>query len=224
MKNMLATAFLALPLLPSFATDDTEGKKVSLFDGKTLNGWTDAKGNPAKTGWIVEDGCIHRASKGGDLFAPGEYGDFIFEFEWKISPKGNSGIKYRYTRYGKMTNGPEYQILDDDGHPDGQKGAGKRKTACLYDIMKADTEGVVRAPGAWNQGRIVARESVVEHWLNGKKVLSYDTSTEVFRKALDGSKFASTGDYAKKSPGRIMLQDHSDPVWYRKLYVTALKK
>ncbi|MBN2450681.1 MAG: DUF1080 domain-containing protein [Lentisphaeria bacterium] len=193
---------------------------VSLFDGETLAGWTRANGQPVSGGWVVEEGLLQRKSKAGDLFTAREYADFTFEIEWKVAVKGNSGIKYRFTRYEGMQNGPEYQLLDDDGHPDAKAGEGDRRTACLYDILKADTADVVRPAGEWNTTRIVARGSVVEHWLNGKMVLRYDADTDAFREAVQRSKFSKVPDYGAKRSGRIMLQDHGDPVWFRNIRIT----
>lgn len=78
-----------------------------LFDGKTLSGWATRKGCPITTGWIVEDGCIFRKHRGGDIYTVGEYEKFELELEWKISPKGNCGVKYRF----KAGLSPEYKSL-----------------------------------------------------------------------------------------------------------------
>ncbi len=207
----------------AFAQDQSaEAHRVLLFDGTSLTGWTTGSGGAVTKGWVVEDGCMHRKTRGGSLFTAKEYTNFIFEFEWKVASGSNSGIKYRYTSYGKMQNGPEYQVLDDGKHPDGKRGSGKRLAASLYDILAADTAEVKRPTGEWNQGKIVARGPVVEHWLNGKLVLRYDSSTDEFRAAVAKSKFKAHPDYAAKQTGRIMLQDHNDPVWYRNIAITEL--
>jgi len=221
LSSLVMSACMAACATRGFA-QEAVGDKVSLFDGKTLAGWTTGSGKPMEQGWVIEDGCLHRKSRGGDIFSAKAYTNFIFELEWKISPKGNSGIKYRYTTYGKSSNGPEYQILDDAGHPDGSKGAGKRRSACLYDIMVADTAEVYKEAGQWNTAKIVARGHKVEHWLNDKLVLSYDSSTDAFREAVQQSKFKANADYASKLTGRIMLQDHGNLVWYRNIAITEL--
>ncbi len=196
--------------------------KVSLFDGQTLDGWTKQDGKPIEKGWVVEDGTIYRNDSGGSLHTAKEYTNFIFDIEWKISPKGNSGIKYRFTKYGNSWNGPEYQVLDDAGHPDAKLGDGKRKVACLYDILAADTSGVYKEPGEWNQTRIVAYGPIVQHWLNGKMVLQYNTDTQEFKDAVQASKFKDYPNYAAIQTGRIHLQDHNDPVWYRNISMIEL--
>lgn len=73
--------------------------QVSLFDGKSFKGWRDvSKLNVPGNAFSIEDGAIHSNKKpwiNEDLFSLGEYEDFELEFEWKVSPHGNSGIKYR---------------------------------------------------------------------------------------------------------------------------------
>lgn len=197
-------------------------RPLPLFNGRNLDGWTSRDGSPVTAGWEAVDGTLHRASKGGDLYTDLVYGDFDFQFEWKISEAGNSGVKYRMTSYGQAYLGPEYQILDDDKHPDGQKREGRRRAAALYDLFRCNDSKSLNPVGAWNASRIVARGSRIEHWLNGKKVLDYDTSSDKFKEAVAGSKFAKHEKFAQNPWGRIMLQDHNDEVWYRNLTLKPL--
>ncbi len=194
-----------------------------LFDGKDLSAWQSASGGAVGEGWKMVDGTIHRADKGGDIFSKKEYGDFILDIEWKISEGGNSGIKYRVASYGKQMLGPEYQVLDDDKHPDGQKREGRRKTGGLYDFFQPNEMKVLNPPGHWNHTRIVARGTQFQHWLNGYKVLQYDTTSEDWKRELALSKFAKTEGFNTNARGRIMLQDHGDEVWYRDITVQELK-
>lgn len=224
MPHTLAAAGILLAACAQVAWSQAPAvpERKPLFNGVDLQGWTRRDGTPMVEGWVVEDGCIHRAGKGGDLFTNRDYADFILELEWKIAPKGNSGIKYRFGATGVGPNGLEYQILDDAQHPDGKLGAGKRRTACLYDILAGDTGDAYRQPGEWNTTRIVARGSQLEHWLNGVCILRCDTDTEAFREAVRQSKFAKDPAYGSRRSGRIMLQDHGDPVWFRNLAITEL--
>mgnify|MGYP004514418435 FL=1 len=82
--------FTDAPLLVYYA-----GERRSIFNGKDLDGWTNSKGELPGKGWKVEDGMIFRESGSGDLYLQGEYENFVLEFEFKISKKGNSGVKYR---------------------------------------------------------------------------------------------------------------------------------
>ena len=95
------------------AASKAEEEWVSIFDGETLKGWTNSNGEEVKEGgWLAKDGVLYRKAKGGDLYTAKEYADFEFRWEWKISSKGNSGVKYRVTKYGSTNLGPEYQVLD----------------------------------------------------------------------------------------------------------------
>ncbi len=202
-------------------TQAAEDKWQPLFNGKNLDGWTDAAGKPMTKGWVVQDGVLHRASRGGDLFTAKEYGNFILELEWKISPAGNSGIKYRMAKYGKRLLGPECQVLDDDKHPDGKKGA-DRQSGALYDILECNSDKQLKPVGQWNKVRIVANGTKLEHWLNGKKVVEVDTASERWKKLVAASKFKNVEGFGSVKSGRIMLQDHNDPVWYRNIVIREL--
>lgn len=198
-------------------------KPLPLFDGLTLNGWVDGAGNPIKPGgWIADEGALHRKDKGGSIYTELEYGDFEFNLEWKISEGGNSGIKYRVTKYDKALLGPEYQVLDDDKHPDGKKREGRRKSAALYDLFKCNDQKQLAKVGEWNKTKIVVRGSKAEHWLNGKKVLAYDTTSEEWKQEHALSKFNKHKDFAKNPWGKIMLQDHGDLVWYRNITIKPM--
>jgi hypothetical protein len=195
---------------------------TSLFDGKSLTGWTNAQGGEPGKGWVIEDGSIARKGMSGDLFTAKEYGDFDFRFEWKIAPGGNSGVKYRVMSYDGKILGPEYQVLDDERHPDAKIGS-HRQAAALYDILPAEADKKSLKPvGEWNESRIVCQGAVLQHWLNGVKALEVDTSSEAFAAAVAKSKFKSVKDFAKNTSGRIMLQDHMDPVWFRNLRIKEL--
>lgn len=216
----------ALALLSGCATQSgktANDNSVPLFDGKTLTGWTLADGKPITAGWQAEDGVLHRAGKGGDIYTAKEYGNFDFSFEWKIAPGSNSGVKYRMALYGKAWLGPEYQVLDDDKHPDAKLRDGRRKTAALYDLYVANDKKMLKPVGEWNSSRIVAKGSKIEHWLNGKLVLQYDTASEDFKAQVAGSKFAKTPTFNQNPTGRIQLQDHGDEVWFRNLTIKELK-
>lgn len=225
MTKYCATLMAAFTLLTACTTTGSDAKDgfTPIFDGKTLNGWTTADGKPVTAGWQAEDGVIHRAGKGGDIYTAKEYGDFDFQFEWKIAPGANSGVKYRMALYGKAWLGPEYQVLDDDKHPDAKLREGRRKTAALYDLYVPNDQKKLNPVGEWNKSRIVAKGSKIEHWLNGKLVLQYDTASDDFKAQVAGSKFAKTPSFNQNPTGRIQLQDHGDEVWFRNLCIKELK-
>ncbi len=216
-KNSLA--FRALLLLPAIAlalvSPLARGEEgwISLFDGKTLKGWTADKTDTIEN-WEVQDGCIHWTGKGANLNSTQDFLNFELEFEWKVAPGTNSGLKYRYS--GGI--GPEYQILDDEGGHAGGKEKGV--TASLYEI-KAPTGKVLKPVGEFNQSRVVARGNHLEHWLNGVKVVEIDIDTPEWAEAKAGSKFKDKEGFATK-PGPIHLQDHGGEVWFRNLRIKPL--
>lgn len=226
MKPKIAIAFaltlvFTLALALTSISHAAEEKWQSLFNGKNVEGWTTSNGKPMTKGWVAKDGVLHRESKGGDLFTAKAYSNFIFELEWKISPAGNSGIKYRMADYGGRLLGPECQVLDDDKHPDGKKGK-NRQSGALYDILECNANKDLKPVGEWNHVRIVANGSKLEHWLNGKKVVDIDTASHEWKKLVAASKFKNVKDFGTAKSGRIMLQDHSDPVWYRNIRIQEL--
>jgi hypothetical protein len=189
---------------------------ILLFDGKTLQGWEDpSKRTPPGNSFAVEDGCL-KALKGPtyreDLFTLRKFVDFELQFDWRISPKGNSGLKYRVQNRQWVLERPgariedvvaqayasgkservvggqeyvvgfEYQCLDDSGHPDGLRG-GSHSTGALYDFI-APSSHQWKPAGEFNHSRLVVKGSHVEHWLNGVKVVDADLkSPEIGRAA-----------------------------------------
>ena len=217
--NARSLRWLAVALVSTSAAD--EGW-VSLFDGETLDGWTNAKGQKVEEkAWIAEDGVLFRKKRGGSLFTAKEYRDFEFRWEWKISPKGNSGVKYRVSTYGKDFLGPEYQVIDD------QNGAVRRtpryQAGAIYDLIPPNDQKILRPVGEWNSSRIVARGPHLQHFLNGKLVAEVKVGSDQWKKALAKSKFKGRQDFAANPTGRIFLQDHGNQVWYRKLAIKELK-
>ncbi len=178
----------------------------SLFDGQSLQGWKQ-NGN-----WKVEEGAMVRAAGGGGISYQTKKvpDDFDLRFEWKVGPGSNSGIYYRPGQY-------EYQILDNQKHADGKNP--RTSAASLYFCM-APSHDATRKPGEWNTGRIVCHGSVIQHWLNGKKVIDFDYADERWADEVEllrlrGGKLASRGAF-------LSLQDHGDPVAYRNIRIREL--
>lgn len=217
---MMKSLFLAFVLCVISTVSAQEAKPLS--DGKTFAGWVKADGKPVAddAGWEMVDGVIHRKGKSGDIFTDKEYANFEFEWDWKISAGGNSGVKYRVTHYGKELLGPEYQMIDDDKHADGKLLT--HKTACIYDLFPTIENKPVKPVGEWNHSKIVANGGKFEHWLNGSKVAECDTTTPAWKEAVTKSKFKSKPDWALNPKGKIMLQDHGDEVWFRNLTIKEL--
>ena len=206
------------------ATDaKTDVEFVSLFDGKTLQGWTDTNGKPPSPGWVVEDGVIHRnALKAGNIITERQFDNFDLRFEWKVNKGGNSGLKYRtFPVPKKGLYGCEYQLLDDDNHPNGKKAT--TRCGALYDLYAPDEgQKVVKPVGEFNASRVVAQGTRLEHWLNGKKILEVDTASDEWKDRIAKSKFKSIKEFAAEKPGPILLQDHNNEIWFRNIAIRPL--
>ncbi len=215
---------------------------VLLFDGTSFEGWRGLGIEGIPEGhWVIEEGAIKKVPRenvplqqdgqplvGGDLITTQTYENFELSFEWKISPAGNSGIKYNVseemsTAYPPNTAalGFEYQVLDDAGHPDAQVSE-THTAAALYDLI-APIGKNLRPVGEFNTARIVFSGSHGEHWLNGVKVLEYDLETPEMVDHLGASKYKDITDFAKKRKGHIVLQDHTDAVWYRNIKIRIIE-
>lgn len=219
----------ALTLFTSCQSRTPHGSKSagwqSLFDGKTTTGWRSFKktGFPA-TGWVVENGWLHcLGHKGGDIITEQEFNDFELEWEWKIAPAGNSGVKHFVTESRKSAIGHEYQMIDDDREPDARIAAGKHVTASFYDVLKPSVKPPVRPVGQINRSRILVRGNHVEHWLNGVEVLAYECGSDALKAAVEDSKFKLVAGFGDKIRGHILLQDHHTEVWFRNIRIRLIQ-
>jgi len=227
--SMIRTAALALALMafaaPALAKENTLSaaeKKAGwklLFDGKSLAGWRGFKTPEPDPGWTAKGGVLSPDPKTSkDIMTKAEFGNFELSFEWRISPKGNSGVMYHVLEKGDETywSGPEYQVLDNArGEPPLQR------AGALYDIYPTIAD-VPRPVGEFNQSRLVVNHGKVRHWLNGVVVAEYDLNSADFRARVARSKFAQWGLFATGETGHIALQNHGDVVAYRNLKIHEL--
>lgn len=195
-----------------------------LFNGKDLTGWRAFnKQTPPGPGWTVVDGILTKPAKaaGGNIITTESFTDYELVWEWRIAEKGNNGIKYLVDEKRGSAPGPEYQMLDDNGHPDAKVGE-KRQTAALYDIIPPSKDKVLKKPGEWNESKIIVKGNHVEHWLNGAKVVSYELGSPELKKAIEASKFKTVPGFSEKITGPIMITDHMDEVAFRLIKIRPL--
>lgn len=219
--SLLAFAALtaAADLNTLTSAEQKDGWKL-LFNGKSLDGWrTYKEGGKIGAGWIVEDGLLKKQAKisGGDMMTvqtTSGTANWELSWEWRIAKNGNNGIKYFITEARKGALGHEYQMLDDDGHPDGKVGA-HRQTAAFYDVLPPAKDKPTKPVGEWNTSRVVVKGNTVQHWLNAAKVLEYELGSDAVKAAVAKSKFNKIGDFGTKVTGHILLTDHNDECWFR---------
>ncbi|MGF1583183.1 MAG: DUF1080 domain-containing protein [Gemmataceae bacterium] len=219
---VVAVATSVLVASPT-AAGDNKSKWISLFDGQSLDGWKRYRGSgsPGEQ-WQAQDGVLHLTGRGGgDISTTKKFRNFELELEWKISAGGNSGIMYR-VKGGDVSpwrTGPEYQILDNAKHRDGQNPL--TSAAALYGMVPADG-GMLKPVGKYNKTKIVLKGNHLEHWLNGKKVVEIEIKSERWKKLYQASKFRDYAKFGQMKTGYIVLQDHGNPVWYRNIRIRRL--
>ena len=218
---------------------------VVLFEGTSLEGWRGYNKDTVPGAWVIEDGCIKingsgageaGARNGGDLiYAAEKFGNFELSFEWKVDKGSNSGVFYMIQEVPETPtyySAPEYQILDNENHPDAKLGVdGNRASASLYDMIPAKPQNA-KPYGEWNTGKIMVYKGTVVHYQNGENVLEYHLWTPEWQAMLDKSKFSKdknakayellTNCGGEQKEGYIGLQDHGDNVWYRNITVKKL--
>ena len=223
LSSVLAATASAAESINQLTAEEKAAGWQLLFDGKTTNGWRGYLNKPSG-GWEVVDGTLHAIAKvkGVELITEKKFNDFELSWDWKLPPAGNNGVKYFVTEERPKSPGHEYQMLDDAGHPDGKIGP-HRQTASFYEVLPPAADKPLRPVGEWNRSKIVVRGKTVEHWLNGKKVLTYELGSEAVKAGIAKSKFKNEAGFGDKIAGHIMLTYHQDDCWYRNIKIRELK-
>ena len=205
---LLAATVPALTQAPNTLTkkEKAQGWQL-LWDGKTTTGWESERGGPfPSSGWVIKDGLLTSTGANSGIL-------YLVDLDLKKGP--GSPVGY------------EYQILDDDVHPDAKRGKdGNRTVASLYDLIPAagtaDHTKPIHPVGEWNTARILVNGTHVEHWLNGVKVVEYDRDSPQFRELIANSKFKVYPNFADMHDTVIDLQDHGFPVSFRNIKIREL--
>lgn len=201
---------------------------VDLFDGQSLDGWHGYASEDVPSAWSVEEGVLTftpGTGDGGDLVAPGTYGDFELEVEWQLAACGNSGVFYRGEEDADLApiyrTALELQLLDDTCHPDAAYPS--HRAGGLYDLYTPTAD--VDRPGDWNTSRLVARGDRIEHYLNGTKIVDAEQGSADWDARVAVSKFRNAEafpGYGTRRSGIVGLQDHGDTLRVRTVRIRTL--
>jgi acetyl esterase/lipase len=216
--NVRFSPIFAALVMGAMLPAPTQAEKPSPFDGKILDRWTTVDGKPVPAGWEVVDGEIHLirkkdAPRGGTIVTADEFGDFDLSFEFKIAPKGNSGIKYRVRSYEGKVLGLEYQVYDDVGTKTSLQS--KNATGSIYDLFEPGKNKKLKPAGEYNTARIIVRNDRIEHWLNGERIVAATVGDAEWKRRVAQSKFHDAEDFSENHFGKLMLTDHGSEAWYR---------
>ena len=229
----------------------SENEWIMLFDGISTKGWRAYNGETLPPQWVIKDSTLTFDSEIKDLkvehqggrdiiYGAEEFDNFELYLEWKIPPGGNSGIFYHLKEGydGPPDVAPEYQLIDDENYTkihdivDYNTSLGfeqpellqpLQQTAADYAMYVADDkEKILNPAGEWNTTRIIFTPERVEHWLNGKKVLSFVPWSDDWYAKKDNVKWGDYPDYGKFKTGFIGLQDHDSPLWFKNIKIKKL--
>lgn len=190
-------------------------KSVDLFASGDFSAWARTNGKPVPEGWSIKEGVVTRSKRSGDIATKEKYKDFELTFDWKISEKGNSGVKYR-TR-GSL--GLEYQVLDDEKHNDNKNPT--HRAGSLYELVAAPVGRELKPVGEWNTGKIIAKGNLLQHFLNGKMVAEIEYGSEIWKKQFGKSKYRKHKGFGSWT-GPVLLQDHGNQMWFKNMLIKKL--
>lgn len=209
---------------------------IYMFDGKTTDGWRGYNNETMPKKWEVINGeltfntelKLEKDWDGGNdiIYYKEQFDNFELYLEWKLPKGGNSGVFYHVQEgYDAPHNiSPEYQILDDDGWEEINNAKLKnwQKAGANYGMHEPNISKKLNPSGQWNSSRIIHDNNKVEHWLNGKIILSFFKDSDDWNKKRNSEIFRDKTDYGKFKKGYIALQDHDTPIWFRNIRIKKL--
>ena len=231
MKNIILFVCLAGFSFSLFAQQpELSGKEkrkgwILLFDGKSFAGWKTAKGMPVPAErWTIDNGILSTMplTEGiTDIITEESFAGFELVMEFRVTEGANSGVKY-YILSG-TTLGCEYQIVDNNIYISDVQKHQKQLQGSLYDLIPPSKDAG-KSVGQWNTLRIVSDGKNIEHWLNGKKIVEFNRSSELFREIVSKSKFVKVPEFATPAQSPVLLQDHGGVVSFRNIKIRKLSK
>lgn len=222
--SCLAAAPWSIPTIAQEGADPDQSEFVELLAGSLGDHWRGFRKDDVPAGWQLEGGVLKfEAVDGGrgDLITKETYENFELRLEWKVGPAGNSGIFFRVSEDQPATysTGPEMQVLDNGGHADGKN---PLTSAGSNYALHAPPRDVTRPVGEFNEAVVRVEGPRVRHWLNGELVVDYQLWTDEWEALVAGSKFRSMPRYGRNRVGHVALQDHGDPVSFRRVRIRRL--
>jgi len=218
----------------SSATTSKESEWIILFDGKTTNGWHTYGTDTIGKAWKIQDSALYldasklldesHTKEGGDIITDDEFENFDLKLDWKIAPKGNSGIMiYIHEDTTKFKtpwqSGPEIQVLDNAGHPDAK--IKTHRAGDLYDLLSVSKE-TVKPAGEWNHVEVVSNKGKLDIYLNNEHVIDTTMWNDAWYKMIAKSKFKEFPGFGTYKKGKIGLQDHGFSVWFKNIMIKKL--
>lgn len=200
------------------AQEKKEGYKV-LFDGTNMHNWM---GNT--TDYVIENGNIAIRPKpgkgsGGNLFTKEEFSDFIYRFEFQLTPGANNGLGIRAPLTGDAAyEGMELQILDSEA-PIYKDLHVYQYHGSIYGTIPAK-RGFLKPVGEWNYEEVIVKGPKIKVILNGTVILDADITEARKNGAADGQPHPGL----KRNSGHIGFLGHGSPVQFRNIRIKDLSK
>mgnify|MGYP006293778843 CR=1 FL=1 len=205
---------------------------ITLFDGHSVDAWRGFRMDTFPSIWTVENGLLRTIPISDpslkkdrvDIITKETFSHYILELEWKVAPRGNSGVFIHVSEDVETIwyAAPEMQILDDKLHPDGANPL--TAAGSLYDLIAPSDKKVLRPVGEFNHARLEVYGSHVQHWMNGIKLLEYDLGSDWLNKLIAKSKFSEFPNFASFMEGHVGLQHHGEETWFRNIKIKPLTK
>jgi hypothetical protein len=228
---------VAAPAANTLSAEEKAAGWSLLWDGKTSEGWRSVRGPEFPTGgWEIKDALLiinetggAESASAGDIITKAKYSNFELQLDFKITPGANSGIKTfvdpELNKGPGSAIGPEFQILDDERHPDAKLGRdGNRTIGSLYDMKTAPADKKVMPVGEWNHARILSDNKRLTYWLNGEKTIDIERGGKEWRDLVAISKYKIWPNFGELAEGHILLQDHGNQVFYRNIKIRDFSK